>query len=378
VINRYVLWKEAASLRAQVPISPALKFALPLLDYGLEAVDPRSLDAITRIALRKFLVKNDAGRELAIDENSQPIWLTPCNQTSISECDFSVRSFNCFEAASIPTLESLLAWTPDRLLELKSFGRKCYTEVSTFLSDLGYIAPSPDRSFGDHPDIGPPNDRYPLGCLLGAGEVISQEGLRVKIETCGWATIGNIALHSLSVASWLAELTPEEQCDLNKILLSLGVELPVPRPQWISDHILDLKRTLSPELDALGSRLNPNAKPSMRSSTVLKGAARSLTEELERFFPSDYDDRKRAIITSLFGLGGDDPLTLDEVGRRQTSNMVRERVRQIASPFLKQLISEGPNLIWLRKALACLIELAPSTRDHAETVLVQRGMLGYH
>ena len=376
MISRYVLWKDAASLRAQEPISPALRSALPLLDYGLEAVDPSSLEAITRIALRKLLTKNDAGREIAIDENSQPIWLTACNQTSISECDFSVRSFNCFEAASIPTLESLLAWTPDRLLELKSFGRKCYTEVSTFLSDLGYIAPSPDRSFGDHPDIGPPNDRYPLGCLLGAGEVISQEGLRVKIETCGWATIGNIALHSLSVASWLAELTPEEQCDLNKILLSLGVELPVPRPQWISDHILDLKRTLSPELDALGSRLNPNAKPSMRSSTVLKGAARSLTEELERFFPSDYDDRKRAIITSLFGLGGDDPLTLDEVGRRQTSNMVRERVRQIASPFLKQLISEGPNLIWLRKALACLIELAPSTRDHAETVLVQRGILG--
>jgi hypothetical protein len=376
VISRYVLWKDAASLRAQEPISPALKSALPLLDYGLEAVDPTSLGAITRIALRKFLIKNDAGREIAIDENSQPIWLTACNQTSIAECDFSVRSFNCFEVASITTLESLLAWTPDRLLELKSFGRKCYSEVSTFLNDLGFTAPSPDCSFGNHPDIGPPNDRYPLGCLLEARGVISHEGLRTKIETCGWHTIGDIALHSLSVASWLAELTPEEQCDLNKIFLNLGVELPVPRPQWITDHILDLKRTLSPELDALESRFNPNAIPSTRSSTILKGAARSLTEELERFFPSDYDDRKRAIITALFGLGGDDPLTLDEVGRRQSFNMVRERVRQIASPFLKQLISKGPNLIWLRKALACLIELAPCTRNHAETVLAQRGILG--
>ena len=376
MISRYVLWKDAASLRAQEPISPALKSALPLLDYGLEAVDPTSLDVITRIALRKFLIKNDAGREIAIDENSHPIWLTACNQTSIAECDFSVRTFNCFEAASIPTLESLLAWTPDRLLELKSFGTKCFTEVSTFLVDLGYVASSPDCSFGNYPDTGPPNDRYPLGCLLEAGEVISQEGLRTKIETCGWNTIGDIAPDSLSVASWLAELTAEERCELTKLFVSLGVELPVPRPQWITNHILDLKRTLLPELDALGSRFNPNARASIPSSTILKGAARSLTEELERLFPSDYDDRKRAIITALLGLGGDDPLTLDEVGRRQSSNMVRERVRQIASPFLKQLISEGPNLMWMRKALACLIELAPCTRDHAETALVQRGILG--
>lgn len=376
MIFRYVLWKNAASLRAQEPISPALKSALPLLDYGLEGVDPASLDAITRIALRKFLIRNDAGREIAVDENSQPIWMTACNQTSIAECNFSLRSLKCLQVASISTLERLLAWTPDRLLELKYFGRKCYTEVSTFLGDLGYTAPSPDRSFGNHPDIGPPNDRYPLGCLLEAGEVISQDGLRSKIETCGWNTIGDIALHSLSVASWLAELAPEEQCDLNKIILSLGVELPVPRPQWITVHILDLKRTLSPELYALGSRFNPNAKPPLRSSTILKGAARSLTEELERFFPSHYDDRKRAIIASLIGLGGDDPLTLEEAGRRQSSHVLPERVRQITFPFLKKLMSEGPNLIWLRKALACLIELAPCTRDHAEAVLFQRGILG--
>jgi hypothetical protein len=137
VIFRYVLWKDVASLCAREPISPAFKSALPLLDYGIEGVDPRSLDAITRIALRKFLIKNDAGRELAIDEDSQPIWLTACNQTPIAECDFSVRSWNCFEAASVPTLESLLAWTPSRLLDLKGFGRKCHAEVSTFLGNLG-------------------------------------------------------------------------------------------------------------------------------------------------------------------------------------------------------------------------------------------------
>jgi hypothetical protein len=78
VIFRYVVWKDVASLGAQKAISPALKSALPLLDYGLEGVDPRSLDAITRIALRKFLIENDAGRELAINENSHPFHLSQC------------------------------------------------------------------------------------------------------------------------------------------------------------------------------------------------------------------------------------------------------------------------------------------------------------
>jgi hypothetical protein len=106
------------------------------------------------------------------------------------------------------------------------------------------------------------------------------------------------------------------------------------------------------------------------------GAARSLTEELEQFIPSDYDDRKRAMISSLFGLGGADPLTLEEVAKLQTPVMVRERIRQITSPFLKGFTSEGRNLIWLRKAMTCLIELAPCTQEHAENVLVERGILG--
>jgi hypothetical protein len=376
VIFRYVLWKDVASLCAQEPISPALKSALPLLDYGLEGVDPRSLDAITRIALRKFLIKNDAGRELAIDEDSQPIWLTACNQTPIAECDFSVRSCNCFEAASVPTLESLLAWTPSRLLELKSFGRKCHAEVSTFLGNLGFIAPGPEGSFGNDPDTGPPNDKYPLGCLLEAGVVVSQEELRAKIAARGWNTIGDIALHSMTVASWLADLTSDEQNDLEKIFLSLAMEPPVPRPQWISDHQLHLKHSLSSELERFGIRFNPSAKLSLRSSTILLGAARSLTEELEQFIPYDHDARKRAMISSLFGLGGADPLTLEEVAKRQTPIMVRERVRQIASPFLNKFTSEGRNLVWLRKALTCLTEMTPCTREHAENVLVERGILG--
>jgi RNA polymerase sigma factor (sigma-70 family) len=47
------------------------------------------------------------------------------------------------------------------------------------------------------------------------------------------------------------------------------------------------------------------------------------------------DERERAILSLRFGLDNDQPLTLDEVGRR--FNLTRERIRQIEAKALTKL-----------------------------------------
>jgi len=51
----------------------------------------------------------------------------------------------------------------------------------------------------------------------------------------------------------------------------------------------------------------------------------------------DLPDRERTVVTLRFGLGGDEPMTLERIGGRL--GLTRERVRQIEGAALKQLRS---------------------------------------
>jgi len=273
-------------------------------------------------------------------------------------------------------LDDLLAWTPNKLLSLEHFGRKCLNEITGLLRDLGYVAADEDSPFSKgHRKANPSDDGCPLACLLAIREVFPEGPLRTKLEMCGWTTVGDIALHPISDASIFADLTQEEQNTLQNIFQNLSLTLPVRESEWVTIHVSELRRIFSSELSALGQALNVDDKQPARASIVFVGSASSLTEELDRLIPPKYKPQKRSIVAALFGLDGADPLTLEEVAKRQDPPMTRERVRQIGSPFLDRITSEGRNLIWLRKALATLTEEIPCTQAYAERLLIERGIL---
>jgi RNA polymerase primary sigma factor len=69
-----------------------------------------------------------------------------------------------------------------------------------------------------------------------------------------------------------------------------------------------------------------------------------LTNEALRDALENLSDRERRVLELRYGLGGEHPLTLDEVAR--TFNVTRERIRQIENQSLKKLynLSEAQNL----------------------------------
>ena len=74
---------------------------------------------------------------------------------------------------------------------------------------------------------------------------------------------------------------------------------------------------------------DPSAAPGASMAAVLRARA-DLATVLQ-----DLPDRERTVVTLRFGLGGEEPLTLERIGNRL--GLTRERVRQIEGAALKQL-----------------------------------------
>ena len=74
---------------------------------------------------------------------------------------------------------------------------------------------------------------------------------------------------------------------------------------------------------------DPSGQPGGGLAAVLRARA-DLAGVLQ-----DLPDRERTVVTLRFGLGGDEPLTLERIGQRL--GLTRERVRQIEVGALKQL-----------------------------------------
>merc|ERR1711933_75029 len=76
--------------------------------------------------------------EQAIFSGSNPI--DPYTHIAIEELQLSVRPYNCLKRAQINTIGDLLEYSPEKLLQLKNFGRKSANEVFTTLKNkLGII-----------------------------------------------------------------------------------------------------------------------------------------------------------------------------------------------------------------------------------------------
>jgi DNA-directed RNA polymerase subunit alpha len=78
-------------------------------------------------------------KETLIEKNNiKPI--DPFTHIAIEELQLSVRPYNCLKRAQINTIGDLLDYSPEKLLELKNFGRKSADEVfATLKNKLGIV-----------------------------------------------------------------------------------------------------------------------------------------------------------------------------------------------------------------------------------------------
>lgn len=93
------------------------------------------------IDLFSLILKSDSNDEINAETKkfSNPL-VDPYTNIAIEELQLSVRAYNCLKRAQINTIGDLLQYSPEKLQELKNFGRKSADEVfNTLKNKLGII-----------------------------------------------------------------------------------------------------------------------------------------------------------------------------------------------------------------------------------------------
>jgi DNA-directed RNA polymerase subunit alpha len=102
-----------------------------------------SLESAAQIIIDLFLLLLDNKTTIdknQFDSNNQSVSIEPYTNIAIEELQLSVRAYNCLKKAQINTVGDLLQYSPEKLQELKNFGRKSSDEVfSTLKNKLGII-----------------------------------------------------------------------------------------------------------------------------------------------------------------------------------------------------------------------------------------------
>jgi DNA-directed RNA polymerase subunit alpha len=104
---------------------------------ALESAAQMIIDLFTLLINNKTLNKN---KKLELESQNESISIEPYTNIAIEELQLSVRAYNCLKKAQINTVADLLQYSPEKLQELKNFGRKSADEVfSTLKNKLGII-----------------------------------------------------------------------------------------------------------------------------------------------------------------------------------------------------------------------------------------------
>jgi DNA-directed RNA polymerase subunit alpha len=102
-----------------------------------------ALTSAAQITIDLFtsLLKNkDTNKTSKLEPTTRSINIEPYTNIAIEELQLSVRAYNCLKKAHINTVGDLLQYSPEKLQELKNFGRKSADEVfSTLKNKLGII-----------------------------------------------------------------------------------------------------------------------------------------------------------------------------------------------------------------------------------------------
>ena len=93
------------------------------------------------VDLLTLLINNkDTNESNQLETKTQSISIEPYTNIAIEELQLSVRAYNCLKKAQINTVGDLLKYSPEKLQELKNFGRKSADEVfSTLKNKFGII-----------------------------------------------------------------------------------------------------------------------------------------------------------------------------------------------------------------------------------------------
>ena len=93
------------------------------------------------IDLFTLLISNkETNEKNKLETKTRSISIEPYTNIAIEELQLSVRAYNCLKKAQINTVGDLLQYSPEKLQELKNFGRKSADEVfSTLKNKLGII-----------------------------------------------------------------------------------------------------------------------------------------------------------------------------------------------------------------------------------------------
>lgn len=102
---------------------------------ALESASQIIIDLFTLLINNKNINENNQ-----LEQKTESISIEPYTNIAIEELQLSVRAYNCLKKAQINTVGDLLQYSPEKLQELKNFGRKSADEVfSTLKNRLGII-----------------------------------------------------------------------------------------------------------------------------------------------------------------------------------------------------------------------------------------------
>ena len=108
------------------------------------SISPKdALESAAQIIIDLFgllLNNKETNKSNQLNLKPQSISIEPYTNIAIEELQLSVRAYNCLKKAQINTVGDLLQYSPEKLQELKNFGRKSADEVfSTLKNKLGII-----------------------------------------------------------------------------------------------------------------------------------------------------------------------------------------------------------------------------------------------
>ena len=102
---------------------------------ALESAIQVIIDLFTLLINNKTIIETSQ-----LKSESEATSIEPYTNIAIEELQLSVRAYNCLKKAQINTVGDLLQYSPEKLQELKNFGRKSADEVFSTLKDkLGII-----------------------------------------------------------------------------------------------------------------------------------------------------------------------------------------------------------------------------------------------
>jgi len=102
-----------------------------------------ALESASQIIIDLFTLlinNNNIKKSNQLETKTESISIEPYTNIAIEELQLSVRAYNCLKKAQINTVGDLLQYSPEKLQQLKNFGRKSADEVfSTLKNKLGII-----------------------------------------------------------------------------------------------------------------------------------------------------------------------------------------------------------------------------------------------